>query len=123
MGSDVFEVGLFKPDAARGEAIMIPRVWDHDALIRSIGWLRHQNRDGRNIYVRPKGEHNLSLVDDLSRESVTAMAHAGFAPAFVVETSPGNYQEWVKHAEQLTKQEETASARALAEGNGGDRRA
>jgi RepB DNA-primase from phage plasmid len=120
MGSTVFEVGLFKPDAAPSEAVMLPRVWDHDALVRSIAWLRHQNRDGRNIYIRPRGEHNLSLVDDLSRESVAAMRQAGFVPAFVVETSPGNYQAWVKHAEPLTKEEGTAAARTLADRFGGD---
>ena len=27
MGSDVFEIGLFKPEAGDGEAIMVPRVW------------------------------------------------------------------------------------------------
>ena len=48
------------------------------------------------------------------------MAQVGFAPALVVETSPGNYQAWVKHAEQLTKEEGTAAARALAERFGGD---
>ena len=121
MGSDVFEVGLFKPDATRGEAIMIPRVWDHDALIRSIGWLRHENRDGRNIYIRPKGEHNLSLVDDLTRDAVGEMMHTGFKPALVVETSPGNFQAWLKHPEQLSKEMGTAAARALAEKFGGDR--
>lgn len=120
MGSAVFEIGLFKPDAAPSEAVMLPRVWDQEALLRSVAWLRHQNRDGRNIYIRPKGEHNLSLVDDLSREAVAAMAQAGFAPAMIVETSPGNYQAWVKHAEQLTKQEGTAAARRLAERFGGD---
>jgi hypothetical protein len=116
----VFEVGLVKPDAEPSEAVMLPRVWDEDALVRSIAWLRHQNRDGRNIYIRPKGEHNLSLLDDLSRKSVAAMTEAGFAPALVVETSPGNYQAWVKHAEPLTKEEGTAAARALAERFGGD---
>jgi hypothetical protein len=33
--------------------------------MRSIGWLRHENVDGRHMYIRPKGEHNLSLVDGL----------------------------------------------------------
>ena len=33
MGAEVFEVGLFKPDARDGEAIMLPRVWDRDALL------------------------------------------------------------------------------------------
>ena len=121
MASDVFEIGLFKPDAAGNEAIMLPRVWDAETLLRSVPWLRHQNRDGRNIYIRPRGEHNLSLVDDLSRDSVLAMKQAGFAPAAIIETSPGNFQAWVKHPEQLSKELGTAAARKLAERFGGDR--
>src|SRR6516225_3289040 len=101
MGWDVFEIGLFKPDANGKEAVMLPRVWDADTLIRSVAWLRYQNRDGRNIYIRPRGDHNLSLVDDLTRDAVTSMKRAGFAPAAVVETSPGNFQAWVKHPEPL----------------------
>jgi hypothetical protein len=119
MGSDVFEIGLFKPDAI-AKAVMLPRVWDADTLIRSIGWLRHQNRDGRNIYIRPRGEHDLSLIDDLTCDAVTAMKQAGFAPAAVVETSPGNFQAWVKHPEPLSKELGTAAAKRLAEWFGGD---
>lgn len=120
MGSEVFEIGLFKPAADRGEPVMLPRTWDPDTLIRSVPWLRHQNRDGRNVYIRPSGEHNLSLVDDLTRQSVTNMKRAGFDPAVVVETSPGNYQAWVKHPEALPKEISTAAARALATKFGGD---
>jgi hypothetical protein len=121
MSAAVFEVGLFKPDAGDDEAVMIPRVWDADSLMRSIGWLRHENRNGRNIYVRPKGEHNLSLVDDLTAGAITEMTRTGFAPAAVVETSPGNFQAWLKHSETLSKELGTAAARALAEKFGGDR--
>ena len=92
MASDVFEIGLFKPDATGNEAVMLPRVWDADTLLRSVAWLRHQNRDGRNIYIRPRGEHNLSLVDDLNRDAVAAMKRTGFSPAAVIETSPGNFR-------------------------------
>ena len=120
MGSEVFEIGLFKPDARNGEAMMLPRVWDCETVLRSIPWLRYQNRDGRNIYIRPKGEHNLSLIDDLSQEAVISLARSGFSPALVVETSPGNYQAWLKHSEQLSKAEGTAAARALAQRFGGD---
>jgi hypothetical protein len=120
MGSEVFEIGLFKPAAEPGEPVMLPRTWDPDTLIRSIPWLRHQNRDSRNIYIRPGGEHNLSLVDDLTRQSVTDMKRAGFDPAVVVETSPGNYQAWVKHPEALPKEISTAAAQALATNFGGD---
>jgi hypothetical protein len=121
MGAEVFEVGLFKPDAPGREPLMLPRVWDRDSVLRSIGWLRYENRAGRNIYVRPKGEHNLSLVDDLTAASVAEMARSGFEPAVVIETSPGNFQAWLKHPEPLTKELGTATARALAEKFGGDR--
>jgi RepB DNA-primase from phage plasmid len=120
MGCEVFEVGLFKPTATGKEPVMLPRTWDAEALLRSVSWLKHQNRDGRNIYIRPSGEHNLSLVDDLTAASVGAMRKAGFTPALVVQTSPGNFQAWVKHPEILDKEAGTAAARALAQQFGGD---
>jgi hypothetical protein len=120
MGAEVFEVGLFKPDARDGEAIMLPRVWDRDALLRSVPWLRYENRNGRNIYVRPSGEHNLSLVDDLTRGGIVEMKRSGFSPTLIVETSPGNFQAWVKHPHKLDSELGTVVARALAERFGGD---
>ncbi len=122
MGAQVFEVGLFKPSAAdEGRAVMIPRTWDSATLIRSIPWLRMQNADGRNIYVRPKGEHDLSLVDDLTGDAVRRMKMTGFTPAAVIETSPGNFQAWLKHPRQLPRELSTMAARKLAEEFGGDR--
>jgi len=122
MGAQIFEVGLFKPSAAdNGRAVMIPRTWDRDTLIRSISWLRLQNVDGRNIYVRPKGEHDLSLVDDLTAEAVRRMKATGFSPAAVVETSHGNFQAWLRHPRQLPRELSTLVARKLAEEFGGDR--
>jgi hypothetical protein len=117
MGAEVFEVGLFRPDNLTTPADgppMLPRTWDLPGLMRSIPWLRLQNMQGRNIYVRPRGEHNLSLVDDLKPGAVEGMKNAGFAPALVIETSPRNYQAWVKHPEVLSKETGTAAARALA---------
>jgi hypothetical protein len=121
MGADLFEVGLYKPDAKAGEPVMILRVWDAATIIKSIAWLRHQNYEGRNIYIRPKGEHDLSMVDDLTMGAVSVMKAAGFNPAVTVETSPGNYQAWLKHPERLSTEVSTAAARALAENFGGDR--
>jgi hypothetical protein len=100
---------------------MIPRVWDAGTIIKSVPWLRHQNREGRNIYIRPKGEHDLSMVDDLTTGAVAAMKEAGFNPAIIVETSPGNFQVWLKYPERLSKELSTAAARALAVKFGGDR--
>jgi hypothetical protein len=120
MGPELFEVGLYDPDARIGQSVMIPRVWNAETILKSVPWLRHQNREGRNIYVRPKGEHDLSMVDDLTLGAVSAMKDAGFNPAVVVETSPDNFQVWLKHTERLGKEMSTAAARALAEKFGGD---
>jgi len=120
MGSELFEVGLYNPNARTGESVMIPRIWDAGTLLKCVPWLRHQNSGGRNIYIRPRGEHDLSMVDDLTTEAVSAMKEAGFNPAVIVETSPGNFQAWLKHPERLSKELSTAAARALAGKFGGD---
>jgi hypothetical protein len=121
MGAEVYEIGLFKPSAVEeGSAVMIPRTWDARTLLKSIPWLRLQNADGRNIYVRPKGEHELSLVDDLTADAVRRMKASGFAPALVVETSPENFQTWLKHPRPLPRELSTLAARRLAEEFGGD---
>ena len=121
MGAELFEVGLYKSDAGATEAHMIPRVWDAQTILKSVRWLRHQNLNGRSVYIRPKGEHNLSLVDDLTKDALLSMKENGFNPALIVETSSGNYQAWLKHPESLNKEVSTAAARTLAEKFGGDR--
>ncbi len=121
MGSELFEVGLYDPNVGPAESVMIPRVWDAGTIVKSVPWLRHQNRQGRNIYIRPKGEHDLSMVDDLRADAVAAMKQDGFNPAIIVETSPENYQAWLKHPERLSKEVSTAAARTLAAKFGGDR--
>jgi hypothetical protein len=124
MGTDVFEVGLFKPRTPgdpHSEPEMLPRVWDRETLLRSVSWLCYQNAHGRNVYVRPNGEHHLSLVDDLTAEAIQRMKVEGFAPAVVVETSPGNFQAWLNHGQVLPKHISTLAARSLAERFGGDK--
>jgi hypothetical protein len=123
MAVDVFEIGLYKPavDGTTKEPEMLPRTWDKATLLKSVGWLKYQNSQGRNIYIRPKGEHALSLVDDLNAAALERMKSEGFQPAIIVETSPGNYQAWLNHGRVLPRAESTAAARALAEHFGGDR--
>jgi len=118
MDTKLFEVGLFKPSA---RAEMLLRTWDSDTLVQSIAWLKFQNLDGRNIYIRPKGEHALSMVDDLTAEALERMKHSGFTPALIVETSPNNFQVWLNHGRTLPKAASTVAARSLAERFHGDR--
>jgi hypothetical protein len=124
MSAEVFEVGLFRPRTPDDQSIqpeMLPRTWDRETLLRSVPWLCYQNSRGRNVYIRPKGEHHLSLVDDLTAASIQQMKAEGFAPAVVVETSPGNFQAWLNHGGVLPKQTSTLAARTLAERFGGDK--
>src|SRR6185312_9000621 len=62
-----------------------------------------------------------SLVDDFAANAVKRMKAMGFSPAVVVETSPGNFQAWLKHPRQLPRELSTLAARKLAEDFGGDR--
>jgi hypothetical protein len=123
MRVSALEVGAYKAadsDSGQQHVEMLIRTWDSDSLLRSVGWLRLQNLHGRNIYVRPKDEHALSLLDDLNLKAVEQMKSEGFNPAVVVETSPGNFQAWVNHGQVLPKQFSTKAARALAEKFHGD---
>src|SRR5579863_357988 len=118
MGVQVFEIGLFDPNAAEGT--MLPRLWNLDTLLRSVSWLRLKNAEGRNIYIRPAGEHSLSLIDDASIQVIERLKSEGFAPAVVLETSPGNFQTWLRHGQILPKHLSTVAARLLASRYGGD---
>ena len=118
MSASAFEVGLFDPTATQG--VMLPRVWDLDTLLRSVSWLRLKNSQGRNIYIRPRGEHALSLIDDASPQTIELLKSEGFAPAAVVETSPRNFQAWLCHGQILPKHLSTIAARLLASRFGGD---
>ena len=73
MGCDVYEIGLFKPHVPGADARepeMLPRTWDRATLLKSVPWLRYQNSQSRNIYIRPKGEHHLSMVVDLTAAAI-----------------------------------------------------
>lgn len=123
MGCPRFEVGLFKPATEEGGAWreMLPRVWDREEIAKSISWMKFENREGRNIYIRPQGEHALTLIDDLSAAVLRRMEDSGFIPAVIVETSPGNFQAWLNHGKSLPRVASSAAARALADRFGGDR--
>ena len=118
MDAQLFDIGLFDPNAAEGA--MLPRLWNLDTLLRSVSWLRLKNAEGRHIYIRPAGQHSLSLIDDASIQVVERLKSEGLAPAVVLETSPGNFQAWLRHGQILPKYLSTVAARLLASRFGGD---
>jgi hypothetical protein len=99
----------------------------HESLTASqirarFAWLRQENARRAHIFVRPHGLSRLTLIDDLSGSALNSMKRAGFAPTLVVETSPRNFQAWLKHWSVFSNRESsTVAARELAARFQGDR--
>ena len=39
MAADLYEIGLFNPNAEPNDSIMILRVWDADTILKSLPWV------------------------------------------------------------------------------------
>jgi len=112
-----FEIGI--RDAQNGR--MMNREWSAADVVQSLPWLKRMNAKGNHIYIRPAGEHGLVMVDDLKPEKLVQMKAEGFAPAATIETSPGNYQAWVKLSDSPVPAETRhLVARELAKRYAGD---
>jgi RepB DNA-primase from phage plasmid len=97
MGCELFEIGVLRMDGQ----MLLRSGWSADQIEAALAWLRRENARGAQIFVRPHGTHALSLVDDLNADTILRMTDAGFQPAAVVETSPGNFQVWLNHGRRL----------------------
>lgn len=112
-----FVVGVFDRQARK----MMNRVWPRAELEASVAWLKRMNARGNDIFIRPAGDHGLVLVDDLKLEAIERMRRDGLQPAAVLETSPNNYQAWVKFSDDsLSADVRKALARSLAKQYDGD---
>jgi RepB DNA-primase from phage plasmid len=84
-------------------------------VLSRIPLLRAHNAKGAHIYIRPSGEHRFTVLDDLSQESVIRLTTDGYEPCAVVETSPGNFQAWLKHDDVYPAHLSTFVAQTLAQ--------
>jgi hypothetical protein len=116
LGAEYFDIGIKRVDGT----MVLREGWGAKQVLKSLLWLRRENLNRGHIYVRPVGAHEISLVDDLKADTFVRMKADGFAPAAVVETSPGNFQAWLKHGEVLDEAASTRAAKLLAERYGGD---
>ena len=97
----------------------LDRISSH-ALLKRLPLLRSRNVQGSHIYLRPSGEHRYTVLDDLEEASVSKLIADGFEPCAVIETSPGNYQAWLKHAAVIEKLSGTFAAQTLTARYGAD---
>ena len=117
MDCEVYEIGI--RDTQTGK--MILQTYTAEQVLKSVSFLKHKNFNGCDIYIRPKDEHGLTLLDDIGQGTVDRIALEGFSACAVIETSPMNYQAWVKLSEQpLNAKLATAIAKWLAKRYGAD---
>jgi len=95
------------------------RVWRLDQALRSAKWLGRKNVRGAHIYLRPAGTDYV-LVDDATDAGLRRMGADGLAAAAVVETSPDNYQVWLRFERPLGRELATCVGQVLASRYDGD---
>ncbi|MCY3769290.1 MAG: DNA-primase RepB domain-containing protein [Gammaproteobacteria bacterium] len=121
MAVEDLEVGVLTPERKNEPARMILRQWNRENLLKSLRWLMVKNLSGSHIFIRPYGSQGLIFVDDLAASSLAGMKQAGIQPAVIVESSPANYQAWVRVSnEPIEKALASATGRLLARRFGGD---
>lgn len=118
MNCQEYEVGI--RDNTTGK--MMSRQWKTEQVLQSVSFLKSMNFKGNDIYIRPLTSEGLLLVDDLGLGTLEKMDADGFNPAAIIQTSPMNYQAWVRiHQNELNTELATTAARILAEKYGADK--
>lgn len=93
---NTFEFGVHRDNGS--ESV----VWRVVAEKNRLPYLRAENCKGNNIYMRPLPEITgyFLLVDDLAPEQL--MEHREMPGRMIVETSPANYQVWIRTSNYLS---------------------
>ncbi|MCU7800449.1 MAG: RepB family DNA primase [gamma proteobacterium symbiont of Lucinoma myriamae] len=108
-----FELGI--RDQKTGKTI-IKRDWTIKEIENSIKFFKYQNYQSHHIYIRPSGSQGIILMDDLTISTLLEMEEQRVLPALVVETSPMNYQAWIRVShEPILPELATATAKKLAD--------
>lgn len=86
-----------------------------------LPFLRAKNAEGHHLYIRPANRSGLVLLDDLSFGDDSKLSAAGLSPAAWLETSPDNFQAWVRVSTKAVDPKLlSAVARYLAKSFGAD---
>jgi hypothetical protein len=98
------DIGMVFPPrhgADRGYGVWTNRDLHADEILAMVPRLASANTRGGNIFMRcgpsSRDEHpGIFMLDDLTIDAVEQLSRDGFEPCLVVETSPANFQAWVK---------------------------
>lgn len=112
MGGDSFRIGVVFDDKHK---VTYHRNWNKAEVLANIPTLKRENVRGGHIFIKPNlVDHDLVMVDDVSFDDLENMAKNGHKPTLSVETSPDNYQAWVKLPKSLSEDERKPIAQILA---------
>lgn len=123
LNCESYEVGIFDRSQAAvpGSYPMCIRFWSDDQIMKSLGFLKSENMQGKDIFIRPSGSVGLIFFDDLSRAGIEGLKELGLEPAIVIESSPMNYQGWIRiSADPIPEALATSACKIVAEKLGGD---
>lgn len=95
MGSERFDVRV--RNVARGTEVT--QNWSQQELRRSVPWLKRMNALGHDVGIRPSDPHGLILISNLDRATLVKVQALGLSPAVTLETSPKEYDAWIKLSE------------------------
>lgn len=93
-----WKIGVMNPD--RG-------LWALRPAPEAIGYLKAMNAKGYHIFMKPEDEGCFLLLDDIPGNGLKVQQdHGRYRPGrLVVETSPGNFQVWLKSSRTLSNPE------------------
>jgi hypothetical protein len=123
VGADSYQIMTRTPDVKDGT--IRRQNWSPEQMLdpKNVKWLRSQNAAGGGIYIRAV-DRRITLIDDLKPLMIEEMASRGYEAATAIETSPNNFQAWIRlvpaDAPEPSSAVATQAARSLTKFFGGD---
>jgi len=123
VGADSYQIMTRTPDVKDGA--IRRQNWSPEQMLdpKNVKWLRSQNAAGGGVYIRAV-DRRLTLLDDLKPLVIDEMASRGYEAAASIETSPNNFQAWIRlvpaDAPEPSPAVATQAARSLTKSFGGD---
>jgi len=122
-GAEKYVIMVRTPDVLTGKVEL--KQWTVDQVLtpKNISWLQARNAELGGVYIRPM-DRRISILDDLSTDQIKRLEELHFTPAAVLETSPNNFQAWIRllpsEAPEPIPEVATHVSRALLKSFGGD---
>jgi hypothetical protein len=93
--SPLYEVGVLQSDGC----MRFYEQMHYNEINKLVPQYQAENVNGAHILIRPKQPHPFTFIDDLNPQEMNRLT--GLGAAIVIESSPRNYQAWVRTTKTL----------------------